>query len=334
MQVWYYYNAQGDRSWDPPPGWVAATDDGHDGATRPAAAAAPPGYYYVDAYGTTQGPFSREQLEAWRGALPMDLPVWLQPAPPSSPAAEAAGQAAAGDLQEGEHPAESEHKEPPPPSPPGRHPPQAPPPVAPSPEAAAPLAHVLGDAALLARWRVEHPHLASTSCAAPPAPAYQASAAQEPLGTAAAADAADDDPLLLGLGGDSFTSLAEAALAGLPPDDDAVALARLAAAAGRPVGEVAVWARRAGGAAAAAGDYTSTVLHSAGRGRVQAAGAGGGPGSLYAEMGSWADPAGMEAQLAAAAARKRRPLGAAEVRAVRARKQEMRDKKQRAWLLD
>lgn len=34
-----------------------------------------PGLYYRDAAGLLQGPFSLEQLQEWRGMLPMDLPV-------------------------------------------------------------------------------------------------------------------------------------------------------------------------------------------------------------------------------------------------------------------
>ena len=90
------------------------------------------------------------------------------------------------------------------------------------------------------------------------------------------------------------------------------------------VQEVVGWSR-------GSGDYTSTVLHSAGRGRIQAADVGG--GSLYAEMGSWVDPGTIEAQLQAAAQRRKRALTPAEVREVRQRKQESKEKKQRSWLL-
>lgn len=59
-----------------------------DAAASAAAAAAPqpavpptPGYYYQDAYGVLQGPFSSEQLMSWRGGLPMDLVVRHRPPP-------------------------------------------------------------------------------------------------------------------------------------------------------------------------------------------------------------------------------------------------------------
>ena len=81
------------------------------------------------------------------------------------------------------------------------------------------------------------------------------------------------------------------------------------------------------------GDYTSTVQHSRGRGRIQAAGGGGGEG-LYAEMGSWVDPDQLQAQLQKAAERRRRAPGPEEVRALRAKKAEAKEKKRRAWLMD
>jgi hypothetical protein len=78
---WYYWNAStGKRSWDPPPSWVAT--DGN-GGSEASAALAEPGFCYVDASGAAQGPFPAAQLRAWRGALPMDLPVWRAAATPA-----------------------------------------------------------------------------------------------------------------------------------------------------------------------------------------------------------------------------------------------------------
>lgn len=74
---------------------------------------------------------------------------------------------------------------------------------------------------------------------APPAPAY---AAERARGTA--------------------HSLAEAVLSGLPAHDEAVALARAAAAAGKSLQEVAAWGRQV--------DYSATAYRVAARGRIQA----------------------------------------------------------------
>ncbi len=77
---------------------------------------------------------------------------------------------------------------------------------------------------------------------APPAPAYAAERARG-----------------------SAHSLAEAVLSGLPAHDEAVALARAAAAAGKSLQEVAAWGREV--------DYTATAYRVAARGRIQADGA-------------------------------------------------------------
>lgn len=71
-----------------------AADAGADGDARAAAAAAAaeeasstvlapvepakpaPGWYYADYAGNIQGPFSVEQMQSWRGHLPMEIPVW------------------------------------------------------------------------------------------------------------------------------------------------------------------------------------------------------------------------------------------------------------------
>ena len=66
----------------------------------------------------------------------------------------------------------------------------------------------------------------------------------------------------------SAHALAEAVLSGLPAHDEAVAVARVAAASGRSIQEVAEWGRQQ----AAAGDYSSTGLRVAARGRIQAPG--------------------------------------------------------------
>jgi hypothetical protein len=55
---------------------------------------------------------------------------------------------------------------------------------------------------------------------------------------------------------------------------------------------------------------------------------------LYAEFSSWANPHEMEAQLAKAAERRKRALTGQELRQVKERKKELKDKKRHAWLLD
>eukprot|EP00887_Chlorella_sp_A99_P000863 scaffold5.g863.t1 len=65
------------------------------GAALPASATASapgpgPGYWYRDAWGLEQGPYSAEQLAGWRGHLPMDLPLWAAAGPGRPTAAERA----------------------------------------------------------------------------------------------------------------------------------------------------------------------------------------------------------------------------------------------------
>lgn len=163
-------------------------------------------------------------------------------------------------------------------------------------------------------------------------------------------------------------------LYGLPAHDEAVGVARLAAASGRSMEEVLEWGR------AQQADYTSTAYRVAARGRIQAPGApvsvdaavlllharcdegcacGGcnlarraqdpkpGDGNvalppsirpvqepLYAEVSSWANPHELGEQLARAAAARKRTLTPEELRAVKQRKKEMKEKKMRAWLAD
>jgi hypothetical protein len=82
-QKWYYYNLKTrETCWQPPPDWIS-----NDGETPPISSnheSKQHGYYYYyyyyyyyrDIHGIDQGPFSVQQLLTWRGALPMDLPVW------------------------------------------------------------------------------------------------------------------------------------------------------------------------------------------------------------------------------------------------------------------
>lgn len=385
-QAWYYYNlVTGERSWDPPSGWVptgdaegAAAELQAGGSSNPAndysynvPLAGPsggPGYYYTDAHGINQGPFTKEQLVAWRGSLPMDLQVWyIQPTEEDADkengtldkeeerkkkdslelkkylednvhekeglaapelvegaAEEAEGvrapsqahkEAEAAESVEGlegakvrEQATETAQRDD------GTTTTDAEAAMLPEtsnaddnkrkPYETVDLADILGDTKLLAQWREEHPEAVGASCAAPTAVAYEQDQAK-----------------------DSYTSLAEAVVAGLPRNDEAVQLAWAAASAGQSLHSVVEWSRQQGEI-----DYTATALHAGKVGRVQAA--TGERESLYADMGSWIDPRKMEEQLEKAKNREKRKLTAQEVRAVRQRKQEMKEKKLKAWLLE
>jgi hypothetical protein len=103
---------------------------------------------------------------------------------------------------------------------------------------------------------------------------------------------------------------ADAVLSALPEDDEAVQLARLAASAGRPLHEVADFARGGGGG----GEYAATASRDPRTGRITAAAHGGEAGpegaaaSLYGDMGSWCDPAQLEGALQRHAAARKRGL--------------------------
>ena len=56
------------------------------------------------------------------------------------------------------------------------------------------------------------------------------------------------------------------------------------------------------------------------------------PESIYSEYGRWVNPQELEEQLQGAAARRKRPLTGEELRAVKQRKAEWKEKKLRAWL--
>lgn len=309
-QKWYYYNSlTGAIQWDPPPSWVP-NGEADAAAEPPAPAWRGPGYYYTDAHGVDQGPFSKEQLVGWRGALPMDLPVWREE---SDPAAAAGGPEKEEEKKEeeedvdtaaldkdgndgkGEEKEEEEGGAAAAGAGAGGR-------VAPRREAV-PLAEVLGDDALLADWCGEHPEAAGASCAAPSAAAFERLRAG---GTAA--------------------SLAEAVVAGLPPTDEAAALARAAAAQGQSLHDVVAWNR----AQAPPPDYAVTAMHQGRMGRLTAPGA---RESIYADLGRYMDPRTMEAQMAAARERGRRKLTPAEVAEARRRKKAKKEEKQKNWLL-
>lgn len=305
-RAWYYYNlATGERTWEPPPDWVPNEEaiahgsvQHHPQAEETTGCASKPreshgvpteplGYSYIDAHGISQGPFSKEQLLAWREVLPMDLLVWgVNKCSPE--------QMRYLDMPHTSVVQHSEHGEP--------SVSEIPPEDSTTRTPTIPLAEVLGDGALLTRWREEHPEEARFTCAAPPAGLYERGA-EEP---------------------DTFTTLAQAALAGLPPTDDAVKMAQTAAVMGQSLKEAVEWSRNQS-------EYTATALHTAGRGRVQAVGEV--RESIYSEMGSWMDPRSVEEQMRKAKERGKRALTQAEVRAVRQRKLELKQKKTRAWLM-
>lgn len=94
------------------------------------------GWYYRDFFGLTQGPFTQEQLQSWRGQLPMDLLVWFTE--PSS--AEGEQEPGVGPSSEDDMPAIE-------------------------------LAELIGDGHLLADWRSKCPVQDQTQ--APPATVWQ-----------------------------------------------------------------------------------------------------------------------------------------------------------------
>ena len=209
-QTYWFNRATGVSQWHPPPGW--APGDGNPAPQQQQPPQQPqrpsleqPGLYYRDAVGQLQGPFAVEDLQQWRGMLPMNLPI-LELTAGESGGGEAAG---------------------------GWVPPRD-------------LATLLGDEELLDWWKMDNPEAAAWPGSAPPAPAV---AAERQQGSA--------------------HSLAQAVLSGLPADDETVAVARLAAASGKSIQEVAEWGRRRGGE-----DYSVTAYRVAARGRIQAEGSG------------------------------------------------------------
>lgn len=108
----------------------------------------------------------------------------------------------------------------------------------------------------------------------------------------------------------------------MPAADETVAVARMAAAAGKSIQEVVEWTH--------AVEYKATAYRVASRGRMQT---GNAQESLYAEASSWADPVALEEQLARASERRKRALTGEELRAIKQRKQDLKEKKRREWLL-
>jgi hypothetical protein len=174
----YFYNtATGVSRWDPPEDYAGPHSQAQAQSAAAVAAVAAgtsatpeawqqfssrgrlPGHYYRDAHGMVQGPYTLDQLQLWRGVLPMDLKLWrvtpssaaaagdgapaAEPAATSLPAgtSKEVGQGAQpGGVQQqqqqgqGEGQAESELE-------------------------TLELAYVLGDEDLLARWREDYPRL-------------------------------------------------------------------------------------------------------------------------------------------------------------------------------
>lgn len=131
-QRWYYYNiVSGETSWTPPPDWLpnqqAGDAEGQD-AAQPSKEPALAGHYYKDAYAKTQGPFTKDQLTAWRGALPMDLHIWYQDAGDTPDTKQDGDKEAAA--------TEHQHE-------------------------TIELAKIIGDGELLAQWRQENPDMVS-----------------------------------------------------------------------------------------------------------------------------------------------------------------------------
>ena len=81
----YYHNTSTQVvTWELPAGWGRETQPAHTTSAAPGASG---GWFYSDLQGSTQGPFSTEQLAGWRGVLPLELRVWHQAADAAATAA-------------------------------------------------------------------------------------------------------------------------------------------------------------------------------------------------------------------------------------------------------
>ncbi|KAK9825000.1 hypothetical protein WJX81_007582 [Elliptochloris bilobata] len=133
---------------------------------------------------------------------------------------------------------------------------------------------------------------------------------------------------------DSFESYAQAALAGLPPDDEAVQLASAAAAAGASLRQLVEFSHAAG---AAHDGYAASAVQDPRTGRITAGDAGGGDESLYGDMARWMRPEDLEAWLAERKSRAERGLPPSNWRELKKRKAAVKEKARRqgaSWLHD
>lgn len=169
---------------------------------------------------------------------------------------------------------------------------------------------------------------------APGAPAAYGTPYGPPAGSCAPGSAAGS--ALVGKAPEEM-SYAEAVLAALPPEDEAVQLAAAAAASGYSLDEYLQSSgyhaayRNGGPKGGRTGEYGTVAVQDPRSRRLTAmAGVSADPvaqaTSLYGEMRGWLDPASLERQLQAAAAARQKPLPPAVWKQLKARKQAMKAK--------
>lgn len=287
-QKWYYYSAEtGERSWSPPLHWIPNEDRPEESKDE---------YYYKDAYGKTQGPFTKQRLISWRGSLPMDLEVFSSPH----------------DITKNNNDDQLDNKD------------------TLQPHCYS-LAEVTGDLSLLNQWRENFPEIAARGpCSAPPAAHFEWDIQHQ--------DNASEQHK------DSFGTLAEAALAGLPDGDEVKRMAMAAVASGYSLQDalqlnIDNTVKNVSGSSGSSDpkkqgeEYIATVLHSSGRGKVQEVGDASYDVSLYSDFGAWLNPESVDEQMKKAKERGKRKLQAEEIRALKQRKKERKETKLKSWLL-
>jgi len=218
------------------------------------------------------------------------------------------------------------------------------------------LAELLGDSVLLADWRAET-HRAQLHAGyamptrAPPAPvyehwllygpraassaAYAAGSAAGPIGQVPGAGSGKGGEAGAG-GGEgeeggpvsSAAAYAEAVLAGLPEDDEAVVLAKLAAASGKSLQDLVDFSYQAAGRGHAdAEPVATTASYNPYTRRLEAQTA---PANetvaLYKELSSWCDPESLERSLQEASKRKGQTVPPAVWKRLKERKVQVKKK--------
>mmetsp|Transcript_37058 Transcript_37058/g.104622 ORF Transcript_37058/g.104622 Transcript_37058/m.104622 type:complete len:259 (-) Transcript_37058:268-1044(-) len=137
--------------------------------------------------------------------------------------------------------------------------------------------------------------------------------------------------------GSSYSEYASAVLAGLPEDDDAVKIARLAAASNQSLEQVIQFSHAAG--STSHGDASdapiATAVYNPRTGRIERLAPGGEPSGLYTGMESWVDTNQLEESLQAMQERKGKKLPPEVWKKLKAKRQETKEKLRRqesAWL--
>jgi len=146
---------------------------------------------------------------------------------------------------------------------------------------------------------------------------------------------ADSASAAAGGGGDAdgsgYADYAAAALAGLPENDDAVRMARLAHANGQTLEDMLQFSYAAAGHS---GAPEVRAVHNPRTGRIERVAAGE-TEAMYAGMDSWMDASTVEEQMQAMKARREQKLPAGVWKKLRDRKQEMKQKlkkQEMSWL--